>query len=183
MKLFSIFFYLIGLKLQGGCLVSRFTLYIGGTSESKTSTQTDSSTKVTTTNNQAGASEGSTAIGAGASVTVTSADPAILAKVLESNAGVTQRAFENNNATLKDALSFAALRGSEANSLVSKVLDKDPTPSNDVSSLLTGVSSVVGGNLDSAAKNVESGNRNSIITVSIISAAILLGVFVFTKNK
>ena len=137
---------------------------MGGKGDDKSSTATtDASTKVTntTTNQQVGASEGSTAFGANSTVNITSSDSSVVMGALASN-----------NTAIKDALYFAGEEGSRAAGLVSKVLDKNPTPANETSTILTGIASMVEKNLTTAASTVDTtGNKNLIIAVSVIGAA------------
>jgi hypothetical protein len=147
---------------------------MGGQGDNKSSTATtdaSTNTTVTTTNNQVGASEGSTAIGAGASVTVTSADPSIMIAALGSN-----------NTAMKDALAFAGERGSSVDSLVSKLLDKNPTPSNETSNLLAGVSSVVASNMASATKTVET-TSNKPLYIGLGVVVVVFGVALYLKTS
>lgn len=187
MKLLSILLFLIGLRADG---LPFFACFWGGNSlggqgdNKSSSSTTDASTKttVTTTNQQVGASEGSTAIGAGASVTVTSADPTIMAKVLEANTNVSKSALDSNNITVKDALAYAGERGSSVDSLISKLLDKNPTPANETGALLSGVSSVVASNMGAASKTVETTSNKSLI-IGIAAFASLAGLLYFFKPQ
>lgn len=168
-------------------LASRCILYWGGNSlggqgdNKSTSSSTDASTHttVTTTNQQVGASEGSTAFGANSTVNITSSDSAVVMGALNFGG----KALDSNNKAMQDALFFASKSGSEANALVAKVLDKNPTPTNDNVALLEGVSSVVSANLAAASKTADSaGNKNLVVSVSVIGA-ILAGLFFFQRGK
>lgn len=163
----------------------KFALFYGGNSAGgrgdTTSASTDSSshTTVSTTNQQVGASEGSTAFGANSTVNITSSDSAVVAGAFDFGG----KALDTNLKATQDALFFASKSGSEANALVSKVLDKNPTPTNDNVALLQGVSSVVSANLAAASKTADSaGNKNLVVSVSVIGA-ILAGLFLFQRGK
>jgi len=167
-------------------LVSRCMLYWGGNSmggkgDDKSSTSTtDASTHtaVTNTNQQVGASEGSTAFGANSTVNITSSDSAVVKGGFDFGG----KALDTASGAIKDALFFASDQGSKANELVSKVLDKNPTPTNDNLALLQGVSKVVADNLQSASSTVDTtGNKNLVVTISVIGA--IVAAIVLFKRK
>jgi hypothetical protein len=168
-------------------LFTKCTLYYGGNSlggqgdNKSSSSTTDASTHTTVTNEnqQVGANEGSTAFGANSQINITNSDSAVVKGALDFGG----TALASNNKSVEDALFFAAKSGSEANALVSKVLDKKPTPTNDNLALLQGVSSVVSANLASASKTVDTtGNKNLVVTISVVGA-ILAGLFFFKPAK
>lgn len=89
----------------------RFTLCYGGKSlgggdRSTSTTQTDASTTVTTTNKQVGASEGSFAVGSDSTVNIQSLDADALKTMVEGNTDVSKTAITSTAQTAKDALNF-----------------------------------------------------------------------------
>lgn len=114
---------------------------VGGSSKSAATTNTDQSTKVQTTNNQAGASEGSIAIGAGANAVIESSDTETVqaaADAIEKAAGnavagnvdVSKAAIAGNadvsKSVVRDALDFGdtSLRTVEqANAILSRTFE------------------------------------------------------------
>jgi hypothetical protein len=85
-------------------------LGVGGSSKSTSATNSDNSTKVTTTNQQVGASEGSFAVGSGSNVVYESSDGDVLTAIAKENSDVAKTAVVSTadvaKSTTRDALDF-----------------------------------------------------------------------------
>lgn len=179
---------------------ARFRLHIGGGSKSSSSQSTDASTKVTTTNQQVGASEGSTAFGANSrneilgedavsvnearDVTVQRVDDAIISAAGDA---LTAASITSVNAA-RDALNF----GESALGRTLDSLDKANTNAqasqDSANSLVRQVNELFGTTVaqksnDSATEVSKTAQRNMLIGFSVvIGGFIVYQIFKPSKN-
>lgn len=163
---------------------ARFRLYIGGSSKSSSKQTTDASTKVTTTNQQVGASEGSLAVGAGSTVlgenatTVSNARDLTIERVddaIISAAGeVIQKAGDAN----RDALIFSSATLDRTLDSLDKANTNAQASQDSANSLVRQVNELFGTTVaqktnDSATEVSKTAQRNMLIGFGVVVAAFI----------